>query len=55
MVRKEGKLKLLPEGKSNSIDYIPVDREQTVLYTTLLMKEMRLQGRSTLRKNLNQI
>ena len=54
-VRREGKLKLLPERDSNSIDYVPNTAEEHIIFISLVKKEMRLRNRTTLRKNLNQL
>ena len=54
-VRSEGKLKLGLENDKFSVDFVPNSVEESMLFVCLLKKEMRIRGRSTLRKNLNQM
>ena len=54
-VKKDGRLKIGTENQKNSITYIPNTVEETTEFTRLLITEMRLRGRSTLRKSLAQM
>ena len=55
LVNNEGTLKLGLENNKKSVSFVPNNDEEGLVFTRLLMKEMRLRGRSTLGKNLNQI
>jgi hypothetical protein len=54
-VRAEGKLVSGAENNPRSITYVPNTMDDTMAYSRLLIKEMRLRRRSTLRKTLNQL
>ena len=54
-VRKEGKLRLGPENDLKSVFFIPNTIEETMSFSSLLTKEMRLRNKSTLRKTLEQM
>ena len=54
-VRNEGTLKLGLEHDNKSVNFVPSTVEESTNFTRLLIKEMRLRGRSTLRKDLAQL
>ena len=54
-VRKDGKLKNGLKNDCNSVNYVPNTVEETTEFTRLIIQEMRLRGRSTLRKDLGQL
>ena len=54
-LKNEGKLKIGLENDNQSIDFVPNTSEETTEFTLLLIKEIRLQGGSMLRKDIGQL
>ena len=54
-VKNDGKLRLGSENDRLSVDFLPNTVDKTIAFTSLLMKEMYLRGKSTMWKTLNQI
>ena len=49
-VKDEGKFRLGSKNDSLSVDFLPNTVKETMDFTSLLMKEMRLRGKSTIQR-----
>ena len=55
LVKKQGKLKIGLENNRQSVNFVPTRVEESTDFTRLLIKMMRLRGRSMLRKDVAQL